>query len=366
MQDLFLASDTDIAASPQNQVMMPAMVNLARLGISYDGENYNVFYSRGSGQDVWEAANLSIEGLISEGSHSISGAWDNLIVYDSETGDFVFSILPTPHIILQYNFAMPAGVFREGFAESPGQRIGFLSNVFSSFETLIIAPGAEEIAFIFLSKASGNFYVFLLENQEVLEHLTEFFTEFYESSAPGRHVLRNGELALNSAVYRQAIDVVVENPIGELLLLARVKDFIEFFFPNPAVISESVVNGIYTYRDNFRVVRFYPNNVAEYSSLVDRSAASGNFTSSFLAALHMVERDRNAMESLYSPMNDIIFKSYHHDAASGQWTFYFDYVADNMPLVIGPDFPQGPAIEVRVVNNTVVRYRRLMLNFLYE
>ena len=320
------------AANPVSQRMAPCMIGAVRLGVNLRGEEYIAVYGDVAGHEAWGLVARGLSGLIGEGVYSHTGAVEVGGMDRALNGD---------SIVLRYNFTMPASFFRENF----GQRAGFLSSVFSGFNDLVIYPSYEDevIMFYFINHASGNFHGFSLRKPGLLTEFVEFF-----ENAGDAEILPRG-------------DVSYENPIGELRL-STVENFIHFFFPNRAAIVSSVINNVYTYRDNFRVVKFFHDNVVEYSALPGRGVGAVNFTSSFLAALEMLDRDRAAMAGLEAPMNDTAFAGYRY-LGGGRFVFYFDYVVGGRPLDLEECGHRGHAVEVEVLNNTVVRYRRLMLNF---
>ena len=148
-------------------------------------------------------------------------------------------------------------------------------------------------------------------------------------------------------------------------MLATVLPFVSSFFPNPSAIVYSTINNIYTYRDNFRVVRYYPTNVIEYKAIRTNAHVESDFHSSLAAALSMISRDRANMQILNAPMNHFTLTSYYYQGAA--WHFNFDYVWRGGVVAFDNEFAQGinmtHAIEVEVVNNQVTSYRRLNLNF---
>jgi len=326
-----------VAASPAHQRMAGGMVESARMTVNYDdGQNYQVVYSNLLHHEAWDISMRAISALIDEGSF-----------YNSGTA----AILSTNSIVIEYNFAMPTGFFREQF----GQRPGFLSSVFGSFETLVIMPQNEIVEFFFVSDVDGNTsHAFALADFEIYKEFREYF-----------------ESRTQIDEYGYVVDVVSEifwrNPIGDNMIHATVRPFVLFFFPNPAVASDGVtINGVYTYKDSGRVVKFYPNNMVEYNALENtRPLGAISLASSLLAALDMLDRDAAAMSVLENPMNDVFLVGYSTGPEMGQWNFYFDYVVGGRPMALD-DIDAGilsHAVEIRVINNTVVQYRRLMLNF---
>jgi len=309
------------------------MIESAVLEINMPNAGRHVVHGDIANEQGWQFATTATSGLIRNGTHSHNGSLEDFVMM----GD---------SISIAYNFTMPTGFFREYF----GQRAGFLSSVFAGFEGLFIARGtAGSLMFYFINNSGNTFHAFVLTDEQIYADFTQFFAEF---EAQPLYFDSPRLVAFEST-----------NPIGELRR-AIVQDFVSFFFPNPNAIVASTINNVYTYHDNLRVVKFYPNNIVKYSTVINRGLNTGNvtFTTSFLAALDMVNRDRTAMAALGTPMNPVAFVRYTNN--DGHFTFYFEYVVDGEVLHLnGRFYPLQHAIEVEVTSNTVVRYRRLMLNF---
>jgi len=337
------------AASMADHRMSTAMAESAKVAISIDGQRYEVVHSNLQQEDAWQLSRRAISALINEGTAGSSGTIDE---------DSLADIFGVQSIVIQYNFSMPTGFFREQF----GQRPGFLSSVFSNFETLVISPKQDVITFFFINSATGAFHTFSLQNTQIYNDFRDFFAGSAKEEHLPYHIRYGVEFlpALDEALIMEA-----RNPIGNQLLLADVRPFVDFFFPNPAIMNEITVDGVYTYHDNFRIVKFYPSNIVEYNALLGASSSSvASFASSFLAALDMLDKDIANMQARRTEMNDVFFVGYSVGPREGQWNFYFDYVVAGGIVTIGDDIGiLNHAVEVRVVNNDIMQYRRLMLYF---
>ena len=341
--------DPLVAASPAHQRMAQEMIESGKMTVNFDGTDesyelsYKVVYSGIREHAAWEISTRAISALIDEGGFDRSGALDGTVLNE---------ISARNNIVIQYNFAMPTSFFREQF----GQRPGFLSSVFSDFDTLAISPNQGAINFYFISNENMMFHAFILSNGQIYNDFSDYFVQgpqYASSPSPSNNLFIRSHNPID--------------PIGGQMLHGTVRPFVLFFFPNPAVASEGVtVNGVYTYMDNARVVKFYPNNVVEYNALLNtRPSGTVSLASSLLAALDMLDRDRASMQTLGEPMNDVFLTGYSIGPAEGQWNFYFNYIAGGRPMDIDDDIGiLSHAVEIRVINNSVLQYRRLVLNFL--
>ena len=337
------------AASMANHRMSNAMVESAKMAMSMDGQSYEVIYSGLHGHPAWQLSRRAISAVINEGSASGSGTLDE---------DSFGKIFATQNIVIQYNFSMPAGFFREQF----GQRPGFLSSVFNDFQTLVISSDQEAMNFFFINNTSGAFSSFSLNNQQIYNDFHIFFTESADDAHRPQHIRNDLDFLPTGD---ENLPLISRNPIGDQLLLADVRPFVAPFFPNPAAMSEFTIDGVYTYLDNLRMVKFYPANIIEYNALLGSSSSSAaSFTSSFLAALDMLDRDMTNMQARETSINDVFLTGYSIGPMAGQWNFYFDYVVSGSLVYISNDIEiLNHAAEIRVVNNDVLQYRRLMLYF---
>jgi len=325
------------------------MINSAMLGYSFgsDVKNFSIFYGPHFYQDsFWDNVVDVLFDLFSNGRHLSSLDLQAEENYLNEVEN---------KIIIQYNFLMPSSFYREMF----DGMLGFLSSNIAAFDTIIITTHGDEIRFLFINSTNNIGQIFVLDNENIANDIDALFVLVSEANQPKRYVVEGFRIIpADSGLTFIGTDAI--NPIGSLQL-TTVEPFISFFFPNHLQISSTIINNTFTYHDNFRMVKFYPTNFVEFSSLVSRTTQNANFTTSFLAALDMLNRDRNAMLANGSIMNVAFFVGYTHIAATSTWIFYFDYVVNGVRISLSSPFSY--AIEIHVTNNQVEQYNRLMLNF---
>lgn len=296
--------------NPWDEASAQLMLSSARLAIYQQGET-DFVYNNLQSHMGWQLITDAMRRLIEEGDFVSAAA--------VQSG--------TDGLSIQYNFPMPSNFFRESF----GRRPGFLSSHFDDFESLRITPTGGGLEFVFTSKSAEDGFLFILEQSPLYSEFTHF---------------------LSSHIKQQSTpNIQYVSPIGTLSLSA-VNPHISFLFPNPAAISQASINGIFTYSDNRRVARFFPNNVVEFNA-IPNPGPLGDFAQSLLVAFDMISGD--------SIGNGIILSHYEHNADSGRWHFYFDYTLNHktIPLERAP-------LEVHVLRRDVVFYRRLMLDFFEE
>jgi len=165
--------------------------------------------------------------------------------------------------------------------------------------------------------------------------------------------------------YRYPILNIV-NPYAENELLMNViEQHINVFFENPSAKRSFMgEHNVYTYVDGSTVVRYFQNNVLEYSKYRTGIGEVG-LVRSFNIALNFIESDAFIVDEFYLAGFEQI---------DNEFIFYFDYIVENLPLIlpdeyIGRDLPSGHttinhAIEVTVREGLVVNYRKIVYNFI--
>lgn len=303
--------------NPWDEASAVLMLTSARLHIEAHGAEWSV-YAGLSSHAGWQLATAAVSQLIERGNFA--------------EGDAI--PLQGNAITIGYNFPMPSTFFRENF----GVRPGFLSSHFDDFEKLRIWPYGGGLYFLFTSENNRNF-VFALENTSLYEDFVDFFA----------NTLYEEDINIGLIGY-----IRYQSPI-DMLSLSSVNPHISFLFPNPAAINQASINGIFTFSDNLRVARFFPNHVVEFNSMPSQSLRlnpnfDNDFTNSLLIAFDIISRDNLG--------NHIILSRYYYDAATGRWHFYFEYTME-YGIINLDEYP----LKIQTLHRDVVFYRRLMLNF---
>jgi hypothetical protein len=165
--------------------------------------------------------------------------------------------------------------------------------------------------------------------------------------------------------YRYPILNIV-NPYAETeLLMGVIEQHINVFFDNPSAKRSFMgEHNVYTFADTTTVVRYFQNNVLEYSRYRIGIGEVG-LIGSFNVALNFIESDDHIVDEFFLAG----FKQ-----IDDEYVFYFDYIIENLPLIlpeeyVGSDLPSGHtsinhAIEVTVREGLVVNYRKIVYNFI--
>jgi|GEM_PF-5048938 len=270
-------------------------------------------------------------------------------------------LLLNSQFAFDYNFPIPADIFSNFFEQSSN----LLTNRLNTFDLINFSKNENNLIINFTDTDNMRTSAFFINYAELAEDTAEILAEFLQKPA-ARHFLDTTRRIAFIPEFAHAPPIYRLPPYPDMQI-DTIRDFVQFFFPNPGGIVPSHINQIFTYRDNDRTVDFLPNSVMVYSTS-NRAADSGStMASSLIAALHMISRDFENMAALSAPVNEIFLSNFNHDPALNEWRFYFDYIVDNRPLRFSPQFAEHimmeHAIIVRVRGDRVIHYRRLLAYF---
>jgi hypothetical protein len=294
-----------------------------------------------------------------------------------KSGEFVGSyiadyadLLSGPVYIYEYAFPMTADIFAPAY----GQRANVLTaRGVSVFTAAVICPPTakdESVRVFFINAGNAAEYVLSKSNRQ--EPAARYIHEVPPASGGFYYVsmsLNGSETAAplifiphweSGPLYRP---VTVTNPyannFGEKLIY-HIQSRVEPFFDYPAAINAALdADAVYTFSSMNMVVRYHNRDILEYASFraVDGGGTS-NFITDYSAALSFVDADGYVVNEVY--LSDFIVNN-------GRHMFFFDYVINDMPLVLPAGWPSpaenGHVIEVTVDRGTVVRYKKLVYNF---
>ena len=265
-----------------------------------------------------------------------------------------------PAYIYEYAFYMEPEWFTKGF----GQRSSTLMAANTGpFKRIVIRPPIYENmdAEVFFICIDGYAHKFMInppggDGPDTFAHEISPSNDnpSYAFIEPGEEFIRSGDFNFYG--------MSVINPYADVhrgLSMDFVMEQVAVFFNNPANIQRNAGDEVWVYIQGNTVVRYYANQVLEYISYrsVDRSAPS-TFLNDFSSAVQFAESD-------HLIINDFYLADFREE--EGQWIFYFNYVIGDNPLIMPDDRPGGadlPApIVVNVYHGTVVRYRKIALNF---
>jgi len=259
--------------------------------------------------------------------------------------------------IYEYAFPMEAEWFTHGF----GQRNNLLtSRITAPFRQVVILPplsGIEDAAVFFIAE-NGYAYEF-----SVTPPTVGGFDTVIPEEATGAYYIWVGQ-QLNKFIRHGNFTfsgVRRINPYEDRgnLFIRSIQDGISVFFSNPLGINYHTEGDVWRFNDANIVVRYYDTHVLElinYRS-VDRNAPQtflNDYTAAarFLAADHLIN-------------NETYLAGFREE--EGKHIFYFNYVINNTPMIMQPNWPRGVnmphPIIITVDHGTVVHYRKIAFNF---
>lgn len=137
---------------------------------------------------------------------------------------------------------------------------------------------------------------------------------------------------------------------------------VNLFFDNPAEKWSTTVNDVVNYSDETTVVKFYPQGVLEYSNYSTEGYGEDNgFYANYMAALSLLETDKGIVNEYYLRNSSF---------SNGEYTLYFGYKANNMPLVMSSELSEKTGmkdyIEVTSSFGRVSNYKRYCVHYSVE
>ncbi|MDR0999596.1 MAG: hypothetical protein LBL96_02145 [Clostridiales bacterium] len=290
----------------------------------------------------------------------------------SVTGNLDMSIINEPGFIFEYKFSMPSDYYKSaldyyGPATLPARFDYVMFIPVTSNEVQDNTDGDGTGRVIFISEAGngdGNGVIMVeFSTQSELPPVPSPSGVRYEASAVSQLDVftQNAFIATRPASPWEYPAIEVVNPYvnGELLLSA-IEDQIDIFFLNPASKMATLgVDDVYTYSDEYTVVKYYQNDVLDYSNYRAGETQLG-FLRSFELAYDFIMKD--------PLVNNEFFLSAYEETDSGT-TFFFDYAIKELPILLPDDYKKNgeaelkSAIEITVRDDLVSHYRKLVYNY---
>jgi hypothetical protein len=275
-------------------------------------------------------------------------------------------IFGAPGYIYEYAFDIPTAVFALAFGKS-----GFADKLEYVTSVVLLPPDARRSVTIVWLLDEKNMLMSGYSVKNALPpvlSLDEFYQEIlYESSALSSYE----DLSDKNTFIAKRMDngysypaVAVVNPYAEgELLRGAIEQHINVFFENPAAkLFFMGDNTVYTFVDATTVVKYFQNDVLEYSNY---RAGSGetSLLKSFGAALGFIMSD--------PLVNNEYYLADYEEREDG-YIFYFDYVINNFPVVLPDEYKRSDAaamkhtLEVTIRDGNVADYKKLVYNFIMD
>ena len=319
------------------------------------GDGYfTMLYSGIDGSAQWQYGESVIANVLENGTFRGQAEIDLPHIFDA------------PVLIYQYAFNMDSAVFAPAFGQRTSAML--MDNGISHFNAIAVHPPVDErdgLTVFFIGEAyMWEFSVFPTARATFAFYIPSAREEVHHLVATGNGL----QFASRLTNHLQHNSVLVTNPYLDhagQLNLSHIRGQVSHFFANPATINQGVsAGGVYTFNNLSTVVRYLPWDVIEYTSFrtIGRSSPT-NLVTDFSAAFAFIDNDPNVR-------NDFFLAKYEV-RSRGERVFWFDYTINNFPLMLTQNWYTGPdcetplthPIEVTVDNGRVVRYRRIVHNF---
>jgi len=319
----------------------------------------NIFGIQYSGMDInklRESCDSVIANMLKDGEH-----------LDTRSLNYadVFSV---PGYIYEYSFSMPLAVFssifgRTGFSDKleyinsivflPPDSNGNITNVWMLDEVNMIMTG----------------YAVKSTLMPITDNPDEFFREImFKSSVLSEYGFSERNIFIPKSLDDFKYPTVrIFNPYVEgELLMGVIEQKVNVFFENPSAKLYFIGDNVYTYTDANTVVKYFQNDVLEYSNYQAGSGETG-MLGNFDAALGFIKSDSFIINEYYLA---------NFSQEDDEFTFYFNYIVNNFPLVLPDEYNSSKMqsgalaikypIELKVREGIVVNYRKIVYNFLKE
>ncbi len=277
--------------------------------------------------------------------------------------------------IYEYNFQLPTDIFVHSF----NRRSSNINSKVKAFNSIVIIPEQnDKIRILFVDEKSNQYFEYIskqtpqapiaeqlrssIEQQNTGEKLLYISSKQLEKSNEEESsvFLKNVFIPSPTNNYKYSL-ISKQNPYspsGELLLKTVEKN-IDLFFDKPASKWWGAINNVYTYSNENVVVKYYPNDVLEYSdySISTRDTNSTLETDYYIAVNFLL-------------MDTTITNEYYladYSINEGKTTFYFDYVINDYPLKLSSNIISKIElqhfIEITVEHRKVRKYKKLVYNY---
>lgn len=351
---LFSQYNTSLNAELQN------FASPYRIITSIGGNRFEILYSNISDTHIRQLLDNAITLALMEGE----------FVTTHDTIDYN-TFLGYRSFIYEYNFSMPTETFVSIFPEQSN----ILTEQFEYFNSIVIAPSPSTsnlLYFIFIDTYNDKAYEYRLvrsglhdtinrEIQNTHRILSSNQIYYVSSKLMGLNFNQNIFLPTwrEQGYIYNSVNIYNNHYEGKPLL-PLVGRNLYMFFDNPASVWQDNRNGILTYSDENIVVQYFPDNTLEYINY-RQGTTQGDLVSDFDTAIRFINRDTMVINEFY-------LSNYIEE--NNRRIFYFDYVINNLPIVLTKDFLHDisitdleHAIEVTVENGIVTRYRKIAYSF---
>lgn len=328
--------------------------------VGYGNRKFNMLYSDGGDSSVTDLSERVIGDVLRNGRYESSSAvnWSEYIEGKA--------------VIMKYSFYMAPREYIKGYGINNEE---FINNV-KSINYIVVVPGSgssETTYCYFIDSSMGESCLFTITGSQSSSELYNAIQNMQYSSGSKIDYISTVQSGLNifdstyvpqwpDGEYTYNVVNSINSFSGENgeLDSDKLGDCVNGFFDNYVSGQDATnVNGIYTFTDDNRVVKYYESGVLEYYDYSTGTASSEQT----LAAAYTISQ--NFLNNDKYIKNDIYLSGV--ETRNDGMVLYYDYALDNVPVRFSDktasETGMTHAIEVVVNNGGVKRYKRYVAEF---
>lgn len=320
--------------------------------------------------------NLGDNRMLSRSNGIYEGTWkktlDQSVAKILKKGEIVSdgaadwkTILKNRCFVYEYDFVMGSEEIEDVFGVTGGN-----ADRIKSCDTVVISTenGVGRLRFV----NSKTMWCLEIKMNDSFNDVNNVFATFSNSSDDLYYIssVQNGFEIFKGNVFIPRWDgqstgysyVSAEMQYDDLQDKTALEGEVNLFFENPAGKWSTTVNDVINYSDETTVVKFYPQNVLEYSNYSTEGYGEDNdFYANYMGALSLLEADAGVANEYY--LRDWAF-------SNGEYKLYFGYKINDMEVVMSEELLKKTGmkdyIEVTASYGRVSNYKRYCTSYSVE
>jgi hypothetical protein len=318
---------------------------------SFSNNTYNVMYNDIETSVQEQIMANVMKDIFERGIFVKSGTLENKDIYN--------------YNYISYNYNFPIEI--DTYAKVLGVKATHLRNINNKFDTIvtyIVEDEPLDLKVLFINSEFNVYYEYRVTDANLRKIINSYITDLQNNSSELTYILENGIYKIKPShkklllPYIQTQNMYAIN--GEVSFNSA-KENLDMFI-NTRNIKERRRAGAYVFSDNNIVIRYYPNDVVEYSNYnVNLNTHASSLFNEYLIALAFLKNDNTVT-------NEYFLSSYTESDSNSKTTFYFDYAVNNIKIEMSDELKintqMNNVIEVIVENGQVITYKKLVYNFI--
>ncbi len=284
---------------------------------------------------------------------------NTLLITDSfKYSSLDYSILKNNFIALNFDFEISENTIEEALNID----LSDITNFY--FDSIYLNNSNDLLNISLVNINTGEMYTSTIENYDLLE---TYYKKISSSNNALYYTLKiNNNLLQFTPMWDSDVlpykNVVQTNPYltdGGLLKNNLTEKIKPLFDGSRSRIASTVDNNIVVISDAYNVAKYYHYDVLEYSNYRNYNMTKKSTPyEDYITAYEFILNDQNFNNEFY--LSD-------YQIEDDKSTFYFDCVANNLPILLKPSEKENLGInsfvEVSIANDNVVYYKLLTYNY---